>query len=99
MFIRFVRSGGFTGMRMTYETDTNTLPPDESRKVRAFIDTSDFFNLPKIIPPAGKGADQYTYVLTIEGEQKTHTIQVSETAVPPELRPLIRYFMDQAKKK
>jgi hypothetical protein len=98
MNIRFVRSGGFTGMRIAYELDTKTLSPDESQRVAAFVESANFFVLPEKIMLPGRGADQFTYTVTIDREGTSHTIQVVETAVPATLRPLIRYLVDMAKK-
>jgi hypothetical protein len=44
-----------------------------------------------------KGADYYTYSLTVEHENQSHSGEVSEPAVPATLRPLIRYLMNRKK--
>ncbi len=97
MQIRFVRTGGFAGMRLSTDLNTDTLNSDESREVRALVDSSGFFDLPKTITPTSKGADQYSYSIIIEEGQKTHTVQFSETAMPSGLRPLINYLMEKRK--
>jgi len=84
-------------MRLSTELNTDSLSPDESRKIQALVDSSDFFNLPVTISPSRKGADQFSYVITIEKGKVTRTIQVGETVLPPGLRPLISYLMDKTK--
>jgi hypothetical protein len=97
MQIRFVRSGGFGGIRTSGVVDTGTLPLTEAKKVQQLVESAGFFSLPEKFPTPQKGADYYTYSLTIEQENRSHSIEVSEPAAPESLRPLIRYLMSPKK--
>jgi hypothetical protein len=92
MQIRFVRSGGFSGMRTTGVIDTQKLPADEVKKVQGLVESAGFFNLPEKFPKPKSGADYFTYSLTVEDGNQSHSVEVSEPSAPESLRPLIRYL-------
>lgn len=98
MRIRCLRSGGFAGLRQSFEVNTDSLSPPESRKVQALVESAGFFNLPERILRSGRGADQFSYIITIEQSGKTHTVEADESVIPPALKPLIRYLTAQGKK-
>jgi hypothetical protein len=43
-------------------------------------------------PILGRGADMYQYDLTVERGAERHHIMVAETAIPDDLRPLVRWL-------
>ena len=90
MRIQFERSGGFAGMRLTATIDTDTLAPDEARVLQALMDTAWFFDLPAVIASPTPGADQFQYRLTVEADERRHTVEVGEAAAPDTLQPLLR---------
>ncbi|MGB9176284.1 MAG: protealysin inhibitor emfourin [Methanoregula sp.] len=92
MQIRYVQSGGFSGMRKTSVVDTQKLPADEAKKVQDLVESAGFFNLPEKFPKPKSGADYFTYSLTVEDGTRSHSIEVSEPSAPESLRPLIRYL-------
>ncbi len=98
MLIHFERTGGFAGMSTTVTLDTNTLTPEEARKLHEMVDAAGFFNLPAKFPSPKRGADYFQYALTVESEGRKHTVEVSEPAVPAELRPLFQSLMTYARK-
>ena len=92
MQIRFVRSGGFSGMKTTGVVDTRKLPAMEASKVEDLVASAGFFSLPKKFPKPKSGADYFTYSLTVEDGDRSHSVEVSEPTAPETLRPLIRYL-------
>jgi hypothetical protein len=50
MQIRYVRSGGFSGIKTTGVVDTRVLPAIEAKKVEDLIASAGFFSLPKKFP-------------------------------------------------
>ncbi len=90
MKIHFERSGGFMGVRMATMVDDNTLPNDEARDLRQMVESAGFFDLPAHLTSATPGADQFHYVLTVEAEDRMHTVTTTDAAAPPELQPLLR---------
>jgi hypothetical protein len=97
MQIRYVQSGGFSGMRKSGVVDTRKLPADEVKKVQDLIESAGFFNLPEKFPKPKSGADYFTYSLTVEDGTRSHSVEVSEPSAPESLRPLIRYIASSKK--
>jgi len=98
MLVRFARSGGFGGMRVSRAVDTGTLTPGEAKNVTALVESASFFSLPETFPRPSKGADFFTYTITVEDGGRNHTIEVCEPAAPPTLIPLIRYLAKRGEK-
>jgi hypothetical protein len=89
MNIRFERSGGITGMRITADIDTADLSADDVKVIQKLVEDADFFNLPTKIESA-YGAEQFQYLIRIEADDQQHTVEASEGALPESLRPLVR---------
>ncbi len=97
MQIRYVKSGGFAGMRTTGALDTGTLPAGEARHIEALVESAGFFSLPEKTPKPQNSADYLTYHLTVEDGNRSHSIEVSEPSAPEPLRQLIRYLATSKK--
>ncbi len=95
MLIHFERTGGFAGMSTAVTLNTDSLPEEEARKLQEMVDAAGFFNLPEKFPLPARGADYFVYRLTVESEGRKHTVEVSEPAVPAELRPLLQALMNK----
>jgi len=92
MQIRYARSGGFAGVRIAGVVDTGTLPAAEAENVAALVEAAGFFSLPEKFPRPKSGADYFTYSLTVDDGNRSHSVEVSEPAAPDSLRPLLRYL-------
>ncbi len=89
MQIYFERTGGFMGRRVTTVIDTETLPPEEAAEWRELVEATGFFDLPSQLEDAGTAADQFHYRLSITIDERQHTLQASESALPAVLEPLL----------
>ncbi|MDD1666660.1 MAG: hypothetical protein LUQ23_03905, partial [Methanomicrobiales archaeon] len=49
-----------------------------------------FFTLPEKFPRPARGADYFTFTITVEDGGRMHTVEVAQPSVPESLRPLIR---------
>jgi hypothetical protein len=101
MKIYFERSGGFAGIPSSTMVDIHSLPPDEAHKIQDMIDNAKgFFDLKtsSSIPPK-RAADYFKYKVRVETEEKQNTIETNDITMPSELRPLINYLMEKAKKR
>ena len=99
MRIKFERSGGFAGMIISKEIDVSKLKPAEVKKLEGLIQTSEFFKLPKKPAPLAAMSkrsiaqpDRFQYKLTIEDDDKKHTITASEQNLPSTLKPLVDWL-------
>jgi hypothetical protein len=99
MKIYFERSGGITGTHITLTIDTKLLPPEEVRKIQNILDDMDFFDLPSKYLPPKQGADLYQYNITVDTEQRKHSVEISSFPIPSELRPLIEYLSSKITKR
>jgi hypothetical protein len=102
MRVQFERSGGFGGIRLTAELDTDqlhvtygatrvqrALSPEEARHLERLVESSDFFALPARMPSAARGADRFQYVMAVESAGKRHTVQTADETAPAALKALI----------
>lgn len=106
MKIYFERSGGFAGISSSAVIDIHSLPPDEADKIQGMIDNAKGFFDSNISssPPPRRAADYFKYKITVqteegEGEGMQNTIETNDITMPSELRPLINYLKEKAKKR
>lgn len=97
MRIRFERVGGFTGMRLTAMVDTELLSSEEARDLREMVNTARFFDLPATLTTTTPGADRFTYRVTVEDDERQHTVEASDESVPEALRPLLQRLISIAR--
>jgi len=105
MRIKFERSGGFAGLTLSKEIDVSKLKPADAKKVEGLIHSSQFFKLPKkpMTAAAAKRSvaqpDRFQYKLTIEDDDKKHTVIASDQNLPADLKPLVEFLSAAAKEK
>jgi hypothetical protein len=97
MIIHYERTGGFAGMRMEATIDTEKLPPAEAQILENELASADFFNLPAKTSSPGPGADRFTYRITVESGDRSHTVEAGEASAPERLLPLIERLNDLAR--
>ena len=61
MKISYRRTGGFAGMVISFDVDTETLASEEEDEIQGLVASADFFTLPAVIPSNPPGADQFQY--------------------------------------
>jgi len=98
MIIHLVRTGGFGGMRREARVETGSLPSVEREPLERLVGEAGFFTLPAKFPRPEKGADFFTYSITVEDGDRRHTVEVAQPVVPVNLRPLIRELSKRLKK-
>lgn len=92
MRIHFVRTGGFAGLKLETDVDSDTLSPDEGRALEQEVTQSNFFRLPSQIKAAAGGVDRFEYAITVQDGSEVHTVEVGEAEVPDALQPLIQHL-------
>jgi hypothetical protein len=93
MHICIERSGGFAGIKIRREIDTESLPACRARRLNQLLEQSRFFDLPQKLQAPAAGADRFRYTLTIQDACQSHTVEIEEAAVPADLRPLLEWLM------
>ncbi len=90
MHIDYERSGGFAGLQVSIAIDTDSLPPGEAQELCNLVEDAGFFDLSSALGDSTAVPDQFVYKVTVEAAgRRRHTIEVTESAVPPDLRPLL----------
>lgn len=96
MKIYFERSGGFAGIPQSVTIDTTLLDRDEANKLQTMVENLHFFDLPTKIVAPKNGADYFNYKITIEVQNKKHSIEVTDMTMPSEIKTLIDLLIDKA---
>jgi hypothetical protein len=89
MNIIYERSGGFTGMTTSYTFNLDDLPEEEAGKLKELIDQINFSALPENPEISKNLPDQFSYTITVESQEWTHTIRTGDATAPEEIQPLI----------
>lgn len=98
MHISFERRGGFTGIPVTIDVNTDTLSPDEASQLHHLVEAAGFFQLPSTLPAPAQ-PDRFQYTVTVQEKDHSHTITVGESAVPATLQSLLDALMDVARRR
>ncbi|MDF5708537.1 MAG: hypothetical protein PUP90_12845 [Nostoc sp. S4] len=99
MRISLERTGGFAGISKKTSVDTAQLPASEANTLNRLVEAADLFRLPEQITSPNPQSDRFQYKLTVEDNDKQHTVTVSEAALPGTLRPLIEWLQNSAQKR
>jgi hypothetical protein len=94
MWISVQRSGGFTDIRPTDHISTDQMLPEDAKKLGELVDEAGFFGLPSEMRSTEPGNDPFQYKITVESQKGTHTVQVDEAAMPPNLKLLKDWIRD-----
>ena len=100
MKVKFERSGGFAGMLTTVSVDTTLLLSEQAAKLQNMVEDANFFSLSSRPPPSNRGpADFFNYKITVEADDgRKHTVECTDIAMQPSIKPLIDFLGKQAKK-
>ena len=96
--ISLIRSGGFAGIPMVVNVDSDSLSTEEEREFSGLIEAAGLFQLPESIDSPGGGADRFMYKLTVDVDGHSHSVEVGEAAVPSGLRPLLDRLTSTARR-
>lgn len=96
MQIIFERTGGFMGRKVSLTLDLDKLPADQSSTLKRLVDEADFFALDDSQPKTSR-PDEFHYTITIINPTIRHTVQVTDSSLPEELRSLLNELKTHAK--
>lgn len=100
--VQFKTTGGiahFPGLAKPTVIDSNQLNAEEAKKLTQLIEAADFFELPTKISTTSPGAADYRqYTITIEDQQKKHTVELTEPIQSVALQELITFLRAKGKK-
>jgi hypothetical protein len=100
MKVYFEQRGGIAGIRRSISIDSNSLVREEASKLIRLIEDAKFFNLPPQFSAPSRGADYFNYKVTVEAnDNRSHSIETTDRAMPPSMEPLIEYLRQKAARK
>lgn len=95
MKIKFRQSGGYAGLRMGCELDTNVLSIDEAAQLESLVKTSGILKAKS--DRSENTADLINYEITIETKEGTHQVTFDDLTLPESVVPLLDYLQSHAK--
>lgn len=96
--IKFERTGGFAGIRLTAEIEVNDLPEDQKNEILELLDETEFEELPAKLAGRMPVPDEFVYSISVESEKRKYSIVSGESALPDDMQPLIQILESIAKK-
>jgi hypothetical protein len=95
--LSFRRTGGlFAGNELSISLSPEELPDEQARELEKLMGQADLSSLAERSPLRGSGADTYQYELVLEDANGPRQLVVDQTAIPDELRPLIKWLEERA---
>ena len=94
--ILYERTGGFMGRKVSVTIDLDDLPDDQAELLDDLLNEADFFELPADLTTPTM-PDAFTYNITVFGDDGQHSVRVSDTTAPDDLRPLLEELSKQAR--
>jgi hypothetical protein len=94
MKVQFERTGGFAAIHTSLSLDTDSLPREESEKIKTMFEKANFFNLPQK-EEVKTGADYFHYKITLETNDNKHTIETTDLSITPELEEIVSFFSNR----
>jgi hypothetical protein len=94
--IFYERTGGFMGRKISATMDLDDLPDKLAVLLGDLLDKANFFELPTDLTKAAM-PDAFTYNITVSSQERQHSVRVSDTTAPDDLRPLLEELSKQAR--
>ena len=98
MRIHFERVGGFAGIRLKADVDTDALPPEEAKSWQALVEKAQLGQIRQSSRAGGRTRDSFEYWLTVEDGGKRSSVRMTDETLPPSASPLIDRLLALAKK-
>ena len=89
MKVSVVRGGGLAGVVQTTIADSDTLAPEHAAQLRRKVDEAGFFGLPGDTGRSPGTPDRFLYAVTVEDDDRAHTVRRAEPDLPDGLGALI----------
>ena len=97
--IKYERTGGFAGMRLSADIEPDQLPEEQVRALLDLLDDMDFDELPEQLMSESSMSDQFTYQITVKTTKWEHTVITGDASAPDKLQELLRLLDRIAKRR
>jgi len=90
MKIAFLRTGGFAGLRLAVDLDTESMDARDASEITGLVQEAGFYKLPARLASTTEGRDRFQYRLRVSSSTRhEHEVVVDEDSIPGELMPLL----------
>lgn len=97
MIVRHERSGGFAGITITAEVDSETLLAKEAKELKELVEKAFPLDQPK--KKKATMPDQFNYEFVIEDGDKLRTYVVTDESINNDMRALSKWIIATAQKR
>ena len=97
MIVRHERSGGFAGITITAEVDSETLLAKEAKELKGLVEKAFPLDQPK--KKKATMPDQFNYEFVIEDGDKLRTYVVTDESINNDMRALSKWIIATAQKR
>jgi len=97
--IKFERTGGVTNMRFAADLEPDDLSQEQVRTLSDLLDELDFAELPERLLGKSPMPDQFTYTITVEADDWTHTVITGDSSAGEKMQELVELLYRAARKK
>ena len=95
--IRYERTGGFAGMRMSADFAPADLPEEQSRSLLDLLDKMNFNALPENLTGQATHPDQFTYSITVKTSKGEHSVVVGDASASGNMQELLQLLNNIAR--
>ena len=89
--IKYERTGGFGGMRLSTDLRREDLSEEQASRISELLDDLDFEELPEQMIDEEAVPDQFTYTITVETKEgDEHTVVTGDASAPEKMQELLR---------
>ena len=101
MRVTFQTEGGvahFPGLSQPVTIETDQMPEEDAAELRELMGAARLLDRPAHIGKASRGAADYRqHTITVEADDRSYTVRLTEPVEDPDLQRLLRFLQDQAK--
>jgi emfourin len=98
MRIDFERVGGFAGIRLKADVDTDALSQEEAKSWQALVENAQLGQIHQSSGADSRTRDAFEYWLTVEDGANRSSVRMTDETLPPSVTPLIERLLALAKK-
>jgi len=92
MRIHFEKSGGFAGISLGSDFDSENLSAEQTDELSQLVRESCFFEQPTVMRAAQPAPDRFHYRVSVDTGTQKHSIELDEASAPECLQPLLKWL-------
>lgn len=98
MRVHFERIGGFAGIRLKADVDTEAMSAEDSKTLRTLVDNAQLHNVGGSPHRGVSKPDTFEYVVTVEDDGKRTSARMTDGTMPSSVQPLVSHLLALARK-